>query len=87
MEFIIFAVIYLVINFILATFMQKAAHGKGYTDDAHAFAMVFWFGIIGCLYVIALPDQRLHWQNEKIIELLSNKHNNENSDNAKLPEL
>jgi len=38
--------------------------------------MCFWLGIIGCIYVAALPDKIQQKQNQKIIDLLSAKDNN-----------
>ena len=61
------------IQYTIATFMQKAATQKGYGVEAHAFAMCFWLGVIGCIYVAALPDKIQQKQNQKIIELLSTK--------------
>lgn len=60
-----------------ASFMKRAAIQKGYGDDAHAWALCFWLGIIGGLYVIALPDLICQNQNQQIIELLKEKRNNE----------
>ena len=37
--------------------------------------MCFWLGIIGCVYVAALPDKIQQQQNQKMIELLENKEN------------
>ena len=35
---------------------EKIAFQKGYDSSIHSFAMCFWLGIVGYLYVIALPD-------------------------------
>ena len=51
-----FIVIILVINCIVASKFQDIAIQKGYEDSSHAFVMCLFFGIIGYLYVIALPD-------------------------------
>lgn len=61
-EFVIFAGIILgisifLINAIGATLMKNAAVMKGYGDDLHAWAICFWLGIFGYLYIIALPDR------------------------------
>ena len=45
------------VNYIIASKFEEVAHLKGYDKDIHSFAMCFWLGIIGCLYVIALPDR------------------------------
>lgn len=50
-------VIYLIIGFVIGRMMENAAADKGYGTEAHAFAMCFWLGIIGCIYVAALPDK------------------------------
>ncbi len=62
---------------VIASFMKTASAMKGYGNETHAFAICLWFGVLGCLYVIALPDKIQQSQNQKIIELLESK-NNEN---------
>ena len=50
---------------------------KGYTlQETHAWAMCFWLGIFGYIYVIALPDRTVQQQNEEIISLLRANHSN-----------
>ncbi len=66
-------VAYLIIAMIIGRKMEDVAALKGYGEDAHAFAMCFWLGIIGCIYVAALPDKIQQGQNQKIIELLEKK--------------
>lgn len=61
------------INAYLASLMKKAGIAKGYGEDAHIWAICFWLGIMGYLYVIALPDKIQQSQNQKIIELLEGK--------------
>lgn len=68
--FILSVVIAIVIQAIFATFMKKVAVRKGYGDDIHAWAMCFWLGLFGGIYIIALPDLILQSQNQRIIELL-----------------
>ena len=63
-------VVGITINFIIATMMSNVAVMKGYGKEVHAFAACFWLGIIGCIYVTALPDKIVQSQNQKIIELL-----------------
>ena len=71
---IIFAIVLgILVQVIFASFMRKAAVRKGYGDDAHTWAMCFWLGIIGGIYVIALPDLICQNQNQQIIELLKEK--------------
>ena len=57
----------LAINIVLALAMQKAAQLKGYNGSEHAFAYTFFLGIMGCIYVAALPDLVLR---KKIQDLL-----------------
>lgn len=63
----------IVINVIVAKKFEQIAIWKGYTD-VHAFAMCFWLGIVGYLYVIALPnithDRISLSQNKTIINFL-----------------
>ena len=63
----------MLINAVIAFFMESAAIQKGHGKEAHAFAMCFWLGIFGCLYVIALPDLKQQKKLNKIVELLSNQ--------------
>ena len=63
----------ILIQIIFATLMRKAAARKGYGDDTHTWAMCFWLGIIGGIYVIALPDLIQQNQNQQIIELLKSR--------------
>ena len=50
-------IIYLIINAVIASKFNDIAYMKGYGPEMHCFAMCFWLGILGCLYVIALPDR------------------------------
>lgn len=77
-------IVYLVINGIIANFMKNVAYAKGYDDNAHAFAMCFWLGIAGWLYVVALPDLVERKNQEEIINLLRKEPKKEN---VELPEL
>ena len=49
-------IVYFIINAIVASKFQDIAFKKGYDFSIHSFAWCFWLGIMGCLYVIALPD-------------------------------
>lgn len=60
----------LAVNVIFGVFMKNVAFSKGYDDSAHAFAMCFWLGIFGGIYVIALPDLVARKNQEEIISLL-----------------
>lgn len=52
---------------------------KGYTlQETHAWAMCFWLGMFGYIYVIALPDRTVQRQNEEIISLLRANRSNYN---------
>lgn len=66
---IIVLLIGFVINAIGATLMKNSAILKGYGEDAHIWAICFWLGILGCLYVISLPDKIIQSQNQQLIEL------------------
>lgn len=69
LSFVILCLI-LVVQFIYAHFMKMAAIRKGYGADAHVWALCFWLGIVGGIYVIALPDLIQQSQNQRMIELL-----------------
>jgi hypothetical protein len=55
--------------------MRNAAIEKGYGDDIHAWAVCFWLGIFGYLYIIALPDKIQQSQNQQIIVLSRGEKN------------
>lgn len=48
-------VVLALVNYNMAQNMQGIVEKKGYTD-LRVVAICFWLGIIGYLYVIALPD-------------------------------
>ena len=66
-------VVLLVFQMIFAAFMNQVAMDKGYGSEAHALAICFFFGIMGGIYVNALPDKNLKAQNDEIIALLRTK--------------
>ena len=45
------------INAVVASKFEDIAFQKGYDSSIHSWAMCFWLGIVGYLYVIALPDK------------------------------
>ena len=63
----------LAVNFLFATLMNNIAVSKGY-ENSHAFALVFFFGVLGMLYVIALPDLKAQEQREDILTILLEKN-------------
>ncbi len=65
--------ILLIYRGIFAVFMNKAALAKGYGDEAHVIALCLFFGVMGCLYIIALPDKKLKAQNDEMIQLLQSR--------------
>ena len=52
---IIAALIFL--NYTIAKKFEKIVFDKGYGKELKAFHMCFWLGIVGYLYVIALPNK------------------------------
>ena len=62
---IIIGMIVLCINAIGAALMKNAAILKGYGEDLHAWAICFFLGIFGYLYIIALPDKVLQEQKDR----------------------
>ena len=52
-------VIVLIINYIVACKFEEIAFQKGYDKSIHSLAMCFWLGIVGYLYVIALPNLKV----------------------------
>ena len=57
---------------IISVHMKKIAIMKGH-EKAHAFALCFWLGIPGYIYVVALPDLVQRKQLETIINVVNTK--------------
>ncbi len=53
---IIAIVAMLIVNWLVAKRMEEIVFLKGYGKEIHSFALCFWLGIIGYIYVLALPD-------------------------------
>lgn len=91
MEGIIYILIALpifIISAIISSLMAESAAMKGYDpDEMHIFAICFFLGIFGCLYVLSLPDKIVQQQNKEIIELLKAQQINKDTENDELPEL
>lgn len=60
----------------LAKNMEKISERKGYYG-IHAFFWCFCFGVLGYIFVLALPDKEIKKQNEEIIALLKKEHKKE----------
>lgn len=73
MVYALAVLVYLAVNFVFATLMNNIAINKGH-ENSHAFVLVFFFGICGMLYVIALPDMKAQSQLEDILTLLLEKN-------------
>jgi len=72
------ALIILLIQSILAKKFENIAFQKGYAKkEPYLFAMCFLLGLVGYIYVLALPDLTLQKQNEKIISLLEQNKSEE----------
>ena len=71
---ILLIVLGLCIDAYCASLMKKVAIAKGYEENNHIWSICFCLGIIGYLYVIALPDLIQQSQNQKIIKLLEAKN-------------
>lgn len=79
-------VVALIINFVIAKKFEEIAFDKGYTEEKHTFALCFWLGIIGYIYVAALPDIRatksIAEQNRRIEGLLKSIEQKLHSNNT-----
>ena len=73
---VIAVLVMLVINLLFASLMNSIAESKGY-EKSHAFSLVFFFGVFGMLYVIALPDLKARQQLEDILAVLLTKEGEE----------
>ena len=56
------------IQYFVAKKFEAIAFLKGYDESIHSFAMCFWLGFIGYLYVIALPDLNANSSNNDASE-------------------
>ena len=69
---IICGLIYL--NHRIAKKFEEIVFAKGYGTDLKAYYMCFWLGIVGYLYVIALPNAKLDnielKQQKRMLEML-----------------
>ena len=71
-------IVNLLFNIIVANRMCGVAIDKGYdAKEYHIWRLCFWIPVYGYMYVISLPDIKIHEQNAEIIKLLKSG----NSDN------
>ena len=72
------------INCVVSSRFEKIAFQKGYDSSFHCYAMCFWLGIIGYLYVIALPDLKRNYiitgTNDNLHEKANNAMSNEETE-------
>ena len=68
-------VVFIIINYFMALRMQDVVEKKGYTD-LRVVAMCFWLGIIGYLYVIALPDMKVR----RLLKAIETKYSSKEFD-------
>ena len=72
--YLIVLAVFLLINYLIAKKFEEIAFIKGYSEQDHTFAMCFWLGIVGYIYVLALPDlvtiKKSAAQGRRIEELL-----------------
>lgn len=76
--FMIFALLTLVVYFVVQYFIAKkfedVALEKGYQPASiHAFAICFWLGIPGMLYILALPNKRALKVQEDLLKELKER--------------
>ncbi len=60
---LIAAFVLLTLNILCACLMEQSAATKGYEKESHIWAICFWCGLFGYLYVISLPDKIQQRQN------------------------
>ena len=70
----------ILLNYFVSKKFESIAFIKGYGKEIHSFAMCFWLGIVGYLYVIALPDLK----HDKILNAIISSRQSEsfNIENA-----
>lgn len=69
---VIAGLVMILVNLLFAVLMNSVAENKGY-ENSHAMGLVFFFGIFGMLYVIALPDLKARQQREDLLAVLLSK--------------
>ena len=69
--YIAIIVAWIIIMVKLANHMRDIAYAKGYDDRWHPWAWSFWLGVLGFIYVLALPDLVARKNQETMISLLS----------------
>lgn len=92
---IVIGIVYLCINIVIASMMQNIAELKGYEENRSAFVLTLLLGIVGVLYVVALPDKKLNNNIEKLIQCINKLstnnitdiHNMQYNDKEELPPL
>lgn len=75
--FIVIPFLLLYLNMTIASKFEQIASLKGYGKEIHSFALCFWLGIIGYLYVAALPDLKRESQIISIVSRLNSNLSNE----------
>ena len=77
MSVILYLIVHFILRHIIAKKFEQIAFAKGYGTEIHSYAMCFWLGILGGLYVIALPNATLDnitlKQQKRMLELLAKK--------------
>lgn len=67
--FLLIILVYLALCYYVATLLKKVADLKGYDSSYHIFAIGFWLGIIGWMYVALLPDLVERRKKEELLEV------------------
>lgn len=64
-------IVWAIVHLIFAVNMGSVSEEKGYDSSSlHPAALVFFFGLFGCIYIAALPDLKVRANQEKIFKLL-----------------
>ncbi len=56
--FILLVLAILFVQYVVAKKFEEIALMKGYDESIHSLDMCFWLGVVGYLYVIALPQKQ-----------------------------
>ena len=81
---IVAVILAMFVNAFLASLMRSVAISKGY-HNTPVFALVFFFGIFGILYVISLPDLVARQQQKSILDLLYAINNRQENSDVSVP--
>ena len=71
--FLLTIAVAIAIDYKIAKMFADVASRKGYSNETKVLLLSFFLGVVGWVYVAALPDEVLRKQNDEILQNLHNK--------------